>query len=156
MYLLRLVYYSHNRLNPVDQPISGEIRSIIDVSARNNAKSGVTGGLIFNNKFFAQVLEGDRAAVTRTFTRILRDPRHSDVVILRAEPVSERVFLDWAMGYAGHSHEIDELYLRFGTGRVFEPSKMSADSLIGLIWHRNQFHQGVAHADMETASIKIE
>lgn len=133
MYLFRLIYYSKNAIAAGQQSAYREIKEILKKSTDNNKADNVTGALLFNQNFFAQVLEGDRKAVTQTFCRIACDKRHSDIVILEGKPVTERIFLDWSMAFAGHSDVADELYRRFSTHSNFEPSKMTADALLGFI-----------------------
>jgi hypothetical protein len=56
--------------------------------------------LMYSAGFFAQVLEGDLAAVQQTFEIIQRDPRHCDVVVLQAVRIGERLFGKWDMALA--------------------------------------------------------
>lgn len=72
---------------------------ILKKSQDNNARDGVTGLLYFDGKRFLQVLEGDAAAVARTYGRIKRDPRHRAVVILSDRAVETRDFGDWSMAW---------------------------------------------------------
>jgi hypothetical protein len=72
---------------------------ILTSARRNNAAAAVTGALLHNHGFFAQVLEGPWEAVQTVFERILLDPRHREVVVLEALETDHRVFADWAMAY---------------------------------------------------------
>lgn len=92
--IFRLTYASYVR-----SPIGNADRSqIAEASARHNAQDGVTGVLIECAGEFIQVLEGERRAVKRTFTRIAEDPRHANVSILSTETSPARMFPDWTMG----------------------------------------------------------
>ena len=51
-------------------------------------------------------LEGDRAVVMQTFARIYKDRRRKDIVVLSEKQVSERLFDEWSMGYAGNVIQI--------------------------------------------------
>lgn len=133
MYLSRMIYYSKNAIPPGQQSAYTEIKQILNKSVENNKLINVSGALLFNQNYFAQVLEGDRKAITETFCRISQDKRHSDIVILETKPVNERIFLDWSMAFAGHSDVADDLYRRFSTHSKFEPSKMTADALLGFV-----------------------
>ncbi|MFK7792368.1 MAG: BLUF domain-containing protein [Devosiaceae bacterium] len=132
MYLFRLTYYSRNCIKSLGLPIAPEMKKIMQQSSANNPAAGITGGLVFNDHYFGQILEGDRKAVTNTFCRIANDTRHTDVVILNASPTESRVFDGWAMAYAGHSPEQDRIYLKYGTTIGFAPAKMGADAFLGL------------------------
>lgn len=88
-------------MNPDDPHLRTDLKSILETAKRNNMASGVTGALLFNQEYFAQVLEGDRKAVSETFCRIIKDPRHSEHVILDARAISQRRFADWSMCFVG-------------------------------------------------------
>ncbi|MGD1886265.1 MAG: BLUF domain-containing protein [Cohaesibacteraceae bacterium] len=126
-------YYSRNTIKELERPVAAEVKQIMHVSNLNNPAAGITGGLVFNAHYFAQILEGDRKAVTQTFCRIANDERHNDIVMLEAQPIDNRMFDGWAMAYAGHSPEVDRIYLRYGTAIGFAPSKMTASAFVMLV-----------------------
>jgi len=84
-----------------------EVQEILKTSGANNRRDGVSGLLCYKNQCFAQVLEGQELDVLRTFVRILRDPRHTDVAILSIGAVSELMFEQWKMGYLGNAPLLD-------------------------------------------------
>ena len=47
-----------------------------------------------------QVLEGGRDEVNALYNTIVRDARHTDVVLLHYEEIGERRFAGWTMGQA--------------------------------------------------------
>ena len=63
----------------------------------NNARNGITGALICRDDLFLQLLEGPRDLVTSTFSRILRDERHVDVINLLSSEIHRRLFPEWSM-----------------------------------------------------------
>ena len=83
---------------------SEELLELLAISRRNNEKSGITGMLLYKDRRFLQVLEGEEAAVRATYARIERDPRHRDVVLLITDAEQEREFADWSMAF----HELDD------------------------------------------------
>lgn len=89
-----LCYFS--RLDP--SLGSRGVREIIDSSARNNAIEGITGCLVIDGGFFAQVLEGPEDRIRTLAERISRDPRHHDMRIVWLDGIEERAFDDWFMG----------------------------------------------------------
>ncbi len=107
----RLLYCSRNVIAP--SSIGGyndrghavdmehELRSILSVARRRNQSDNITGALLFTASGFAQVLEGHRDVVERTFERIGADPRHADITVLAFTPTERRSFPDWAMGFSG-------------------------------------------------------
>ncbi|MGI9382857.1 MAG: BLUF domain-containing protein [Methyloligellaceae bacterium] len=132
MYLFRLIYYSRNAVPESEAPQRAELKGIIESCRRNNPPLGVTGALLFNQTYFAQVLEGDRKAVTETFCRIANDSRHSDLVILEARPIRRRRFADWSMGFVSAA-ATEEVHRRYCISNQFNPAKMTADSLLGFM-----------------------
>jgi hypothetical protein len=94
-----------------------ELPRILETSRANNAAVGVTGMLLYVDGNFFQVLEGDEAAVTAIFERICRDTRHGRVTQIIREPVFERDFPEWTMGYARVG--IEEVQLHVGENDFF-------------------------------------
>lgn len=93
--MYRILYISTAR-EPLSQ---AELDAILIASRRNNAAVDVTGLLVVGGRRFLQVLEGPEDAVTATFERISRDPRHFAIVKLGEKQVEERSFGTWAMGF---------------------------------------------------------
>jgi Sensors of blue-light using FAD len=77
-----------------------EIPSLLDAARRNNARNRITGMLLFVDRSFFQILEGDEGDVDSTFHRIAQDPRHQRVTQIIREPIPHRSFGDWTMGFA--------------------------------------------------------
>lgn len=76
-----------------------ELHSLLKTSRKNNAKSGVTGILLYKRGSFLQVLEGGEKDVDAIFDRILSDARHDLIILLHREDIPERNFEDWRMGF---------------------------------------------------------
>ncbi|PZA11677.1 phosphonate transporter [Rhodopseudomonas palustris] len=101
--LYRLLYVSENRIAGAVADVAREIEAILDASRRHNDALGITGALIFNCGFFAQVLEGPRDAVELIFEVICKDPRHNKIQVISAGEVEAREFPHWTMAYIGRS-----------------------------------------------------
>ena len=99
--LHRVLYCSRNSIPGGAMAITAEIAAILAVSRANNERDGITGGLLFSDGCFAQVLEGSLPAIEATFERIQCDTRHGDVTILQSSPIASREFPDWSMAFAG-------------------------------------------------------
>ncbi len=56
--------------------------------------------LLYTNRSFFQVLEGEEARVDALLTRIHADPRHARLTVVIREVIAKRTFSDWTMGYA--------------------------------------------------------
>ena len=99
--LHRVLYCSRNIIPGAIEAVAADVRGILAVSRVNNARDGVTGGLLFSEGCFAQVLEGPLDAVESTFERIQCDARHCEVVVLQSGPITKRDFPDWSMAFVG-------------------------------------------------------
>jgi len=133
--LHRLVYYSRNRVTRSDDELSDAIGSILTASRRNNPKVGVTGALMFNCGCFAQVLEGPRGAIEDVFERIQQDDRHGDVSLLAFDPVANRAFENWSMGFVGASVADSARYGSLVQESGFDPASMTGEALFSTL-HR--------------------
>jgi hypothetical protein len=133
MRLCRLVYHSTYNISSRSNDVAAELKQILAGAIRSNSANGLTGGLIFNRKFFGQVLEGDQTAVMQTFARIHKDPRHKDIVIVEKKQVDERLFGAWSMGYAGNSELFKSLCEEHGHAGGFDPTRMSGPDLAAFI-----------------------
>lgn len=75
-----------------------EVRQIGEKSSQNNQKQNITGVLLFLGGIFFQILEGDEYVIDKLYEKILQDPRHVDIVCLKAEyEVNIRLFPNWSM-----------------------------------------------------------
>ncbi len=99
--LHRVLYCSRNIIPGAIEAVAAEVGGILAISRVNNARDGVTGGLLFGKGCFAQVLEGPLDAVEAAFERIQCDARHSEVIVLQTGPITKRDFSDWSMAFAG-------------------------------------------------------
>ncbi|GAB2856175.1 BLUF domain-containing protein [Nocardioides pacificus] len=64
-----------------------------------NAARGLSGMLLYSGGNIIQTLEGPEPEVRETFDRIGQDPRHRGLILMLEEPIVERAFPDWSMGY---------------------------------------------------------
>ncbi|MCE3003503.1 MAG: BLUF domain-containing protein [Xanthomonadaceae bacterium] len=109
------------------------IERILAVSRANNTRAGVTGALMYGAREFLQCLEGSREAVNATYARILRDPRHADIVILDFREIERRWFAGWGMHHVPPLWSTRQRLLRYGERETFAPRTMSAGSALALL-----------------------
>lgn len=95
MALVHLIYVSSASVDLSDDGLD----EILSVSIRNNTPCHITGMLLYADKNFMQVLEGDESQVDATFSRIEKDPRHSQVMVIARELIAKRDFADWSMRF---------------------------------------------------------
>lgn len=65
----------------------------------NNQKNNITGVLIYKNKNFLQVLEGEEDQVNKTYSRITQDPRHKNLFKVIDTALEQRIFDDYHFGF---------------------------------------------------------
>ena len=91
--LHRLIYTS-KRSEPITEQ---DVKEILRSSRKNNKALDVTGILIYTEKRFLQVLEGQRDTLTKMYEKIKKDKRHTTSILRFSEPVKVRYFEDWDM-----------------------------------------------------------
>ena len=75
-----------------------ELQILLDECRRNNSQSDITGILLYLNRTFFQVLEGDRSVVEALYEKIAADKRHKRTTKLIVESIPKRDFPTWTMG----------------------------------------------------------
>jgi Sensors of blue-light using FAD len=119
--LVRLLYASR-AAQSVDDDV---LDTILKQCRANNPALGVTGVLCFSGGLFMQVLEGGRGVVNRIYNGIVADPRHSDVVLLSYEEISERRFAGWSMGQVNLARLNPALLLKYSETEALDPYALS-------------------------------
>lgn len=129
MNLTRLVYYSQR--NPSERL---DVKELIKVCQRNNARANLTGILHYNGDHFLQVLEGGRAEISAIYHRIARDTRHSNIILISCSDVRERMFPVWTMGlHEGMDDRTRNIYLRYFATDDVNPETVNVDSLLDVL-----------------------
>lgn len=127
--LVRLLYAS--RVS--DNKMSEIVQQIMQQSRQHNPQFGITGILCHSDDIFLQVLEGGRANVNQLYAHILQDKRHTDVILLDYEEISERRYAGWTMGQV-NLHKINpSILLKYSSLPVLEPHRMSGKMSLALI-----------------------
>ena len=103
--LYKIVYCSKNLISGNGAEQDGEILQILSTARVNNHRQSITGALLFNAGYFAQVLEGPQGSIERIFERIQQDPRHGEVTVLDCGAADGRSFGEWAMAHVRLPHE---------------------------------------------------
>ena len=108
--LRQVVYVSSAR----EKYSAARIRSLLEVSRRNNRRDGITGMLLYRSGNFIQAIEGPPDAIEDLMERLHRDPDHHGMIVMLDRMAEERDFKEWTMGFR-------------------DVSGISADSLPGAI-----------------------
>jgi len=93
--IIKLVYCS--RASELPSPM--QLDELLGTARSFNAAHNVSGILLYKDGSFFQYLEGEREVVEALFERIKRDKRHYAVRLLLSNPINERVFNNWQMGF---------------------------------------------------------
>ncbi|HSY34909.1 MAG TPA: BLUF domain-containing protein [Acidobacteriaceae bacterium] len=101
---LEHVIYASVATQPFDAP---QLTELLEKARAANARLGLTGMLLHTDAdgSFFQVLEGEPAAIDQLLQKLRLDKRHSHLTILIREPIAQRAFADWTMGFASVSPE---------------------------------------------------
>ena len=127
--LVRLLYASR-AAGKID---CAAVHDIVQQCHAHNPQHGITGILCHSDKVFMQVLEGGREAVNALYARILRDARHTDVVLLHYQEIGERRYAGWTMGQANLAKINASTLLRFCDLPAIDPHGMSGKNSLALI-----------------------
>jgi hypothetical protein len=133
MILIRLAYFSRNHLDRFNGPMEDRVAEILAASLANNRRDDITGALIYDSKWFAQILEGCEGVVSRTFERILRDQRHADISLVTMQPITQRRFPACPMAAVVQDEDNTDLFRHYGESQRFDPPLMRTDRLSDLI-----------------------
>lgn len=93
-------------ISTATQPMTQQdLEEILTTSQKNNRRLGITGMLLYMNKTFIQILEGEEQAVNALVEKIKRDSRHTDFHVLQQKTIHQREYADWSMGFKHVSGE---------------------------------------------------
>ena len=103
-----LIYASHATRDWTDQ----ELFDLLSTSRLRNAHMGITGLLVYAQRRFLQILEGEQSQVLQLYELIKHNPGHKNAMVLLDDQQDERIFPDWSMGF--ERLEDDDLSLMSG------------------------------------------
>lgn len=127
--ILRIAYVSRAAAG-VDER---EAFDIVRVAHNRNRRHDLSGGLVFVDGHFVQVLEGAPFLVRERFDRILRDPRHSDVDLRLEKRLRERLFEGEWMALRC-AHEIDPRVLSaHGYAPGLPAGRFDGDAVVAFV-----------------------
>ena len=94
---LRRIAYTSKAKEPFSK------RNLLDLmheSRAYNTLDDISGVLIHRQHHFLQIIEGEPEAINDLLSRLLLDPRHSELKIIHNCAADSRLFPNWAMGCA--------------------------------------------------------
>ena len=93
--MIRLVYTS----TALKDWRTKQLLELLKTCRKNNSANDITGMLLYSNRTFFQVLEGEEELVERLFEAIKKDKRHKDVTVIEKKAIIDREFPYWNMGF---------------------------------------------------------
>lgn len=93
--MMMLVYVS-SATRLLSQP---DLLKLLHTSRKNNQRDRITGVLLYDDGNFLQAVEGPEAAIRALYRRLEADDRHHHLRVVLEEPIEERHFPQWSMGF---------------------------------------------------------
>lgn len=106
--------------------VEPEVGRILMQSRRKNPLRGLAGALCYGDGRFFQCLEGPSDALDGLLADLRKDPRHTDLIVLSREDISEPSFSGWSMKYVSASAAVRQLLAELRL-REFDPYQFSTD-----------------------------
>ncbi len=76
-----------------------DLTVLLDQSRRNNLRLGMTGLLVYHQREFMQILEGDKAEIFSLYGKICKDNRNQRNYLMWHGPIEQKSFADWSMAF---------------------------------------------------------
>jgi hypothetical protein len=87
-------------LSQATRPLSAKaLTCLLDQARQANERQHLTGALVYGNKRFIQLLEGEQAMLEQAYARISRDPRHQYLCRVADYPLTARQFADYPLAF---------------------------------------------------------
>jgi Sensors of blue-light using FAD len=109
-----------------------ELADMLQTARANNQRLGVSGMLLYYDRSFLQVLEGDRATVEGLYAKITRDLRHGNVMVFCRGEVPEREFGAWSMAFHAPSNAEIARHEAFREIRSLGPGELGSAKVRAL------------------------
>jgi hypothetical protein len=110
-----------------------ELAALLAQARQANEQRGVTGLLVYGDRQFLQVMEGEAEILAPLYEHIAKDPRHTGLIKMADKPVEQRSFADWSMAFrAVPAEQFASLagYISPEALRVQLPGFSGADALL--------------------------
>lgn len=87
------------------------LNTILEESIARNSTLKITGCLIYFNRHFIQILEGEKQDVIAVYEKIITDKRHHQIELLWENDSQKRYFENWNMGFFSPENESEILFV---------------------------------------------
>jgi hypothetical protein len=143
--LVHIIYAS----TAVDLFDTQQLSELLKKAREKNKKLGVSGMLLHSEGNFFQVLEGPESTVTTLYQEICKDKRHKNATKIIQEPIADRVFKDWTMGFleatSDELQSIDGVNDFFQDGHVFTELKSGRAKKLIAAFKQGRWHKLIKH-----------
>ncbi len=131
MQLYRLIYCS----DAADNITVHDVRSIVEKASLKNTSLLISGGLLYCENKFLQILEGSIFTINKLFNSILRDPRHKNINLIDFTRIKQREFEGWKMSliFFPTSRDFYPHYIKYSCIEHFEPLSLDGDVCVALL-----------------------
>ena len=87
-------------LSQTTRPLSAKtLLGLVEQAQQANTRQHLTGALVYGNKRFIQLLEGEQAALEQSYARIRQDPRHQHLCQVAYYSIATRRFTEWPLAF---------------------------------------------------------
>jgi hypothetical protein len=76
-----------------------DLQALLKKARASNEILGITGMLLYRDRFFIQALEGEQTVLENLYAIISTDERHRNVILIYEKPIQQRRFPNWTMGF---------------------------------------------------------
>ena len=97
--LIRVIYVS----SAVGPQTSTVTSAILKKATAWNKANDITGVLCQGQGVYLQALEGERSIVTKLYSRIYADQRHTNIEMIHCESIAKRRYANWSMAHVSLS-----------------------------------------------------
>ena len=91
-----------------------DLEALLNQARAFNTAHNITGLLLYQSRYFLQTLEGNDKDIDPLYEKIQADTRHTHLKLLFDQPIDQRSFQDWSMGFhlvADHAYANTEGYI---------------------------------------------
>ena len=134
--MFSLIYRSVAKESFVDSDIYKMLSDARDF----NAEHHITGCLLYHDRKFLQLLEGEKSKVISLFNAIESDQRHQNITVLRTEEREDRIFDRWSMAFYDYGnlrlsaqHKLGQIDRFFEASKAFEKSSKLTNDYFGEV-----------------------
>jgi Sensors of blue-light using FAD len=109
------------------------VYNILKQSQGLNAARQITGVLLFNTRYFLQVLEGLESEIDPLYKRIAADQRHVNVQLISRLPLTQRHWSQWSMALVTPCISNQIIMRKYCGTEEFNPTGLNAETARGLM-----------------------